>query len=151
MPATWKVSCRQAQPDVSEGRTPRSGPVLISCPQMTFKLPHMQTSQTFSVEASDQIASCIENFLLSEESRGHGKLVRKRTKDGVCLRFGAASATSATYDIALIRLGHLLLDDPHFARPLREVLRPFVRRHFEVKRALVGDSCSQISAFATAA
>ena len=71
----------------------------------------------------DPVCESIESLLADLENEGKGELVRTEAPGSVSLCFGGLYAEAPTYDIALVRLAAVMVDEPKYARALMEVLR----------------------------
>ena len=71
---------------------------------------------------TDPLARAIEGHLQTVEAHRGGKLRVDSTEDGVCLAFGKCEARGEDYEIALVRLARVLLDDAHFKSALLDAL-----------------------------
>jgi hypothetical protein len=83
----------------------------------------MKTSTpSHNSRVTDPLARAIEGHLHTIEAHRGGKLRVDSTDEGVCLGFGKCEARGEDYEIALVRLARVLLDDAHFKSALLDAL-----------------------------
>ena len=76
-----------------------------------------------NVCSCDPVAAAIEEHLHEMEAHGDGRLVVDQLIYGVRLTFGSAKVWAENYDIALVRLAGVLLDDEHIGGQFMARLR----------------------------
>jgi hypothetical protein len=79
----------------------------------------------------DPVCACIENCLNDLDRSGVGRLQRHAEGSEVRVSFGSHSASSVSYEVALVRLAMAMLDDVQYARVMRSALRP----HMQLREA----------------
>lgn len=80
------------------------------------------TDSTASL-ARDPVAVSIEDYLQHEAVAGHGPLRMREHPDEVTVSFGTTVVRGETYDIALLRLARVLMEDECFTEALIDRLR----------------------------
>jgi hypothetical protein len=82
----------------------------------------MKTPPSRKSRVTDPLARAIEGHLQTIEAHRGDKLRVDSTDEGVCLGFGECEARGENYEIALVRLTRVLLDDAHFKASLLDAL-----------------------------
>ena len=85
------------------------------------------SSKSTSPCACDPVAVAVEKQLREMHADGYGELFINEEKNGVSLTFGTVETRAENYDIALVRLGVALLDDPQCGKALTTRLRRNVK------------------------
>lgn len=83
----------------------------------------MKASPKTIPHATDMVAMIIEHHLRAMEKAGHGKLAVTQENRGFKVTFGAHTVRGEDYDIALVRLASLLLEDERMSKVLCARLR----------------------------
>jgi hypothetical protein len=87
---------------------------------------HVNTSGQPTETPRDPIATSIETFLKELETKGEGILERVESRGQARLSFGEAIVEAETYDIALVRLANVMLDDVRYTQALTLALRELI-------------------------
>lgn len=81
----------------------------------------MTSSHQF--HSTDPVAVSIEEYLQRQATAGHGPLRMRKHPDEVTVSFGSVATRGEDYDIALLRLARVLMDDERFRDGLIDRLR----------------------------
>jgi hypothetical protein len=76
-----------------------------------------------SAGSRDPVCEAIETFLRDIAAKESTILQRDDAQDSVTVRFGNLGASGGTYEIALVRLAKLMMDEPAYCRLLMNALR----------------------------
>ena len=85
-------------------------------PLLPMTTPHRYLS-------TDPVATSIEEYLQRQSTLGHGPLKLREHPDEVTVSFGPVATRGEDYDIALLRLARVLMDDERFRDGLIDLLR----------------------------
>ena len=85
------------------------------------------SSNSTSLCARDPVAVAVEKQLREMHADGYGELFVDEEKNGVRLTFGRVETRAENYDIAFVRLGVALLNDPQCGKTLTTRLRRTVK------------------------